>query len=244
VTGYSEYRSVVVGIERVLDVGLSLGLRYAYSGTLDNLVEGGGASLSPVVGASSQEWSDATSDYDAPHRVLAAAEWALGPTGAVRLGAVYQLSSGAPFTASFREGVDANADGVASGDPAFIDAALPGMAALIAEWDCLERDAGAFARRNGCRGDLVHRVDVRAVFRLRTIGGNPLELVLDAMDLASAARPVVDRALVLVDRTGTLTTNPGTGVTTVPLVANPNFGGQLADRSPGALFRLGLRIGR
>lgn len=244
VTGFSEYRAAVVGVERAFDVGLSFGLQYTFSQTVDNLVDGGRAASGPLPTATNSPWGEGVSDLDAPHRLLAALDWSSRRAGAIRLGIIYHLASGAPFTPTFRDGVDANADGVFTGDPAFVDAALPGMDALLSEWSCLRRDAGAFARRNGCRGDLQHRLDARFTVRLRELAGGPLELVVDALDLASAARSLVDRALVLVDRTGTLTTDPVTGVTTVPLAVNPGFGGPLAERSAGALFRFGLRIGR
>jgi hypothetical protein len=243
VTGYSEYRGIEVGLERSSEAGLSAGIQYAFSSTVDNLVRGGIAPPDPVNGAGA-DWSDATADTDAPHRLLAAAEWAMRPSGALRIGLAYRLASAAPFTAGFREGIDANGDGRSAADPAFVDASLPGMAPLLAEWGCLRRDAGTFARRNGCRGDLSHRVDLRLALRLRTFAAGPMDLVLDAIDLTGASRPLVDDALLLVDRTGTLVTDPGTRVTTVPLVVNPNFGGKLAERSHGVLFRIGLRIGR
>ena len=52
----------------------------------------------------------------------------------------------------------------------------------------------------------------------------------------------MDRALLLVDPAGTLSTNSTTGVTTVPYVVNPNFGKLLTDRSTGVLWRVGVRI--
>ena len=64
----------------------------------------------------------------------------------------------------------------------------------------------------------------------------------DAIDVAATQFGPVDRALYLVDRTGSVSTAAGT--TTVPLLVNPNFGELLAERSPGMLFRVGLRIGR
>jgi hypothetical protein len=176
--------------------------------------------------------------------LLAGAEWSLAPRGAFRIGVVYRMRSGVPFTATFRDGVDASADGAPGGDPAFVDPALPGMDALIADWDCLERDSGAFARRNGCRGAFSHRVDLRAVVRLRSLSSGAVDLVMDVLDATSQSRPLVDRALLLVDRTGAITTNPLTGAFTVPLMVNPDFGGALAERSTGLLVRLALRVTR
>lgn len=157
---------------------------------------------------------------------------------------VYRLRSGTPFTPGFRDGVDANGDGVWGNDPAYVDLAFPGMAAVAADHACLRRAGGTYAERNDCRGELTHRLDLRAAFRIMTLGAGPLDLVVDAMDVTPGTSGRVDRALYLVDRTGTLSRNATTGVTTVPLVVNPNFGALLADRAPGMLFRVGLRIGR
>ncbi len=240
VTGFSEYRGATVGIERVTATGFSVGVHYTYSLTEDNLA-GGSAPLSPFTGGLG---SEGIADLDVPHRLLAAAEWSVAPSGAVRFGVIYRLRSGTPFTPGFRDGVDVDGDGVAGNDVAFIDAALPGMAALQASHACLQRASGTFALRNDCRGEMVHRLDLRASFRLRTFASGPLDLVLDAMNVIPGTEGAIDRALYLVDRTGVLTTNPGTGVTSVPLVVNPNFGELISDRAPGMLFRVGLRIGR
>lgn len=244
VTGYSEFFAATAGVERVVERGLTMGVHYTYSRTTDNLA-GGRDLLAPLsASASGGEWSDGTADTDAPHRVIAAAEWSPSLAGAFRLGMVYRLKSGAPFTPGFRDGVDANGDGVWGNDPAYVDLALPGMDALRADHACLSRSSGAFAERNDCRGVITHRLDLRASFRLMTLAAGPMDLVLDAMDVIPRASGRIDRALYLVDRTGAVATNGSTGVTTVPLVVNPNFGELLADRAPGMLFRVGLRIGR
>ena len=240
-TGYSEFWNVTAGLERVVEQGLSLGLHYTYSRTQDNLAAGQ-RTLAPLqVGIDGGEWSDGRADTDAPHRVIAAAEWS--PNQVLRIGAIFRLRSGTPYTAGFRDGVDANGDGVAGNDPAFVDASLPGMDALLAANACLRNAVGTFAERNSCSGEISHRLDLRAAFRVANLTGGPLDLVIDAMDVLAGATGRVDGALNLVDRTGTLAVGPG-GVTTVPLMVNPNFGALLADRSPGILFRVGLRIGR
>jgi hypothetical protein len=240
VTGFSEYRGATIGFERVVDRGLTFGVHYTYSRTEDNLATGRQMGMPLVNGIAVEGVADA----DVPHRVLAAAEWRLAPTGAVRFGVIYRMRSGSPFTAGFRDGVDADADGVAGNEAAFVDASLPGMDALLAEHSCLARASGTFAERNDCRGELVHRLDLRASFRLRSFASGPLDLVIDALNVIPSTEGRVDRALYLVDRTGAAATNPATGVTTVPLVVNPNFGALLSDRAPGILFRVGLRIGR
>lgn len=242
-TGFSDFIALTAGFERVVPIGLSYAAHATYSRTEDNLAGAATLALLPL-GADGRPWTEGTADTDIPLRVLGAAEWAAGVSGAFRLGVIYRGHSGAPFTAGFRPGVDANGDGIAGNDPAYVDGAVPGMAALLDTHACLRDDAGGIATRNACRADWVHTVDVRASIRIATLGAGPLDLVVDAIDLLAAERGRLDGALYLVDRTGALLSNPTTGVTTVPLVANPAFGTVVADRSAGPLFRVGLRIGR
>ena len=75
------------------------------------------------------------------------------------------------------------------------------------------------------------------------LGATPVHIVLDGLNLVESDVGLRDHALYLVDRTGTVTTNPGTGVTTVPLIANPAFGNVLARRTTGLVLRLGVRVG-
>ena len=243
-TGFSEFTAVTAGVERVVPTGLSYGAHVTYSSTTDNIASAYDALAPLPLGPGGREWSEGIADTDAPLRVIVAGEWSATASGAFRLGFVYRLRSGTPFTPGFREGVDANGDGVAGNDPVWIDAAMPGMQTLIDAGDCLDGATGAYAERNSCRGVWTHRLDLRAAFRLANLAGGPLDLVIDAIDALPGTSGRIDRALYLVDRTGTLTNNTITGVTTVPLVVNPNFGQLVSDRSAGVLFRVGLRIGR
>jgi hypothetical protein len=243
VTGYSEYWGATAGVETVREAGLSGGVHYTFSRTWDNLA--GPGALAPLpLEATGREWSDGVADTDVPHRVIAAAEWRAGPTGPLRIGAVYRLQSGTPFTPGFRDGVDANADGVWGNDPAFVDGALPGMNVLVDAFPCLRQSLGRLAARNSCRGEWTHRLDLRAAIRLGALAGSSFELTLDALDILPSEAGRVDAALLLVDRTRSIVTAPATGVRTVPYVVNPAFGTILADRASGMLFRAGLRIGR
>ncbi len=241
-SGYSDFWAMTVGTERVRDRGVSVGLSYTFSRTTDNVPGlGRTATLSPFPsGLAGLDWTDGTSDRDVPHRLLAAAEWSAGRTGPMRLGVVYRLQSGVPFTPGLRTGVDANGDGSWNNDPAFVDYAIAGMGPIIAEHSCVGSRAGTFIERNACRGELQHRIDLRASFRIMQLYAGRLEFVIDALDVTAVARGRIDDALLLVDRTGTVTTTAG--VTNIPYVANPNFGGIIADRSPGMLLRAGLRI--
>jgi len=244
-TGYSDFWALGAGIDRVVERGLSLSLNYTHARTEDNGLGNTGSDLSPFRdGFGGRDWQVARADADAPHRVIAAAEWRTGIDGALRIGGVYRLRSGDRFTAGFRDGVDVNGDGDGGNDPAFIDPAAPGMDALLADWECLAEDGGSFARRNGCRTDWAHRLDVRLAFRLAQLRMGRFDIVIDAIDILGLEQGPIDRALYLVDRSGTLSRDALTGVTTLPLIVNPAFGTRLADRSPGVLWRVGLRIGQ
>jgi hypothetical protein len=153
---------------------------------------------------------------------------------------VYRIRSGLPFTPGFRGGVDANGDGDWRNDPAYVDVTLLGMNALLADSPCLK--PAAFARRNACRGDLAQSVDLRAAFQVARLPVGRVDVVIDAVDLVAANNAPLDAALLLVDAGGTLSTNPTTGVTTVPYVVNPGFGKSLPGRSPGVFWRVGLRV--
>jgi hypothetical protein len=72
--------------------------------------------------------------------------------------------------------------------------------------------------------------------------GAPVELVVDAINILDAEYAVPDRALLLVDAAGTLTTDPASGVVTVPLATNPNFGRSIRRYGSGRFLRLGLRV--
>lgn len=236
--GRSEYWGLTVGVERVREVGLSLSAFYTHSQTTDNLPQLGRAQSSFPDGLAGRDWADGRSDLDVPHRAMVAVEWR--SSDRLSIGGMYRLRSGLPFTPGFRDGVDANGDGDWTNDVAFVDAASAGMDAQLAKHSCLK--AGAFAARNACRGEIVQSVDLRAAFRVVSIGGRRVDLVVDAVDLLALNTAPVDAALLLVDAAGTVTVNPGTGVTTLPYVVNPAFGERVNGRAPGVLWRVGLRV--
>lgn len=242
-TGTSDFYGVTFAMERVREQGLSVGVSYTYSHTTDDLLGADSRGASPFPdGLGGTDWASGRSDLDVPHRVLAALDWSSGASGALRVGAIYRLESGRPFTPGVRAGVDANGDGRWDNDPAFVDPGLPGMGTLFDEHACLRRQAGQFAERNSCREALAHRLDLRVTVRLAELAIGRMELLVDALDVVGAERGPVDRALVLVDGTSTLNFDPVSGVTTIPWAVNPAFGRLLADRSPGILWRVGLRI--
>jgi len=243
-SGYSDYWGLTASFERVSAQGLSFWASYTYSRTDDNtpglLGSVPEAQLSPFpAAAGSPDWRDGRSDLDVPHRASVGAELTLG---AVRLAGLVQYRSGLPFTPGFRDGVDANGDGAWGNDPAFVSDTVSGAAGVLGKWACLRQQIGQFAARNSCRGPAVTSLDARLVVRLFTVAGGPAELVVDGLNLVTTNDGIVDRALYLVDPTKSISTNAASGVVTVPLVANPNFGKLLVRRSPNATVRAGLRF--
>jgi len=248
-TGASDYYGLSVQLEREAARGLSLMARYTFSRTTDNwfgardgTAQGTVLPFADTVGGA--EWARGRSDFDAPHRVTLGTELRFAGRSGMRLAVLWRWRSGLPFTPGSRDGVDANGDGSDRNDPAFVSDSVAGAAAVIAASDCLRRQIGRFAERNSCREPGVSDLDIRAAFRLFRMGGAETELVVDGLGVLDPDRAIVDRALYVVDRSGTITTSTTGGITryTVPLVANPNFGLPLVRRNLGATWRVGLRV--
>jgi len=248
-TGAQDLYEAVVGVDRVFGHGLSVGVAYALSRARDNWPQSWSGDpaeelppfpADPVAGG----WAEGVSDFDVPNRALVTASWQSRGRFKVRVAGRYRYQSGLPFTPGFQPGVDANADGSGRNDPAFVDATIPGMPAVVLQNDCLDGQVGRLAERNSCREDGRHGLDLGAsvAVALRSLGGR-LEITLDIVNLVSSRSGVVDRALVLVDPNATLTTDPTTNVTSLPLVANPRFGKLLSRRDEPRVVRLGLRFG-
>lgn len=240
--GWSEYRAATVAFEHRPATGLAAFGSYTFSDTQDNWVGARGgwadAQLPPFPGGEGDDWTEGRSDFDVPHRAVVGAELGLGGRIAPRLAALYRFRSGYPFTPGFRPGVDANGDGSARNDPAFVDPAAAGFAEARDGWDCL--DEGGFAERNSCRAPGVHALDARISFDLLRGGRRSASLVVDGLNLLSSEEGEVDNALYLVDPAGTLQSSGGR--VTVPLVANPNFGDPIARFATGRTIRIGFQV--
>ncbi|MBI1722500.1 MAG: TonB-dependent receptor [Gemmatimonadetes bacterium] len=250
--GYSDYYGATLALERNALSGLSFIASYTYSRTTDNWLaaRGGGpeSQLSPFPDSvSGKDWTEGRSDFDVPHRVMVGVELRSPRRSGFHIAVLYRYRSGYPFTPGFRDGVDANGDGSARNDPAFVDDTILGVDALIARFDCLRGEIGRFAARNACREAGARRVDLRVGLRIATLRGYPMEVVLDGLNLMSSDVGIVDRALYLVNpdfappAPGTLAPDPN-GVVTVPLVVNPDFGRLLVRRTAQKVWRLGLRV--
>jgi len=236
--GWSEYWGVTTGLEYA-GASSTFSVAYTRSETTDNWIGAAtglaDAQLSPLL-PGSDDWSEGTSDFDAPDRVVATASTRLS---VLTLSAVYRYRSGLPFTPRYRAGVDANGDGSLRNDVAYVDAAL--AAPLLDAWKCLDDALDAFAARNSCRGPAVHGLDVRLSFQLGRVMGREARLVVDGLDVIESEDGLIDDALLLVDPTGTLTSSGGT--VTIPVIVNPDFGKVVYPSSRGRMLRIGLRIG-
>ena len=246
--GESRYWDVTFTVQRHQTERFDLLAGYTFSWTRDDWLgaRGGGLEreLNPFPdGLNGEDWRDDRADFDRPSSVVIGAEAKFPETfRGARVAALYRFMTGPPFTPGFRTGVDVNGDGSGWNDPAVVDPNIPGMSALIEEWDCLAEQVAEFAERNSCRGPDVHLLDVRAAVTLIEFFGRPVEVVVDGLNLLDANIGERDSALLLVDREGTIQENPD-GSLTLPLVANSHFGRGLAHQSLGRSFRLGVRVG-
>jgi len=242
--GWSQQFAATVSLDHTFGEWLQLFGAYTWSGTEDNWL--GAASGQPDAALdpglddlTPTPWSDATSDFDAPHRVAAGLSVR---SSVVTLTGTYRFRSAYPFTAGYRAGVDANGDGSALNDVAFVldDQAVLDLAR---DWDCLDTAVGRFAKRNSCRGKGVHALDVRLSFDLFPSAGRRLELVIEGFNLLESEVGLRDTALLLVDGYRQLSIDPTTGDVDVPVTVNPNFGEIVTSTSPGRMIRIGFRFG-
>ncbi|HEX6750653.1 MAG TPA: carboxypeptidase regulatory-like domain-containing protein [Longimicrobium sp.] len=242
--GWMEWAAATVAIERRPATGLRLMAGYTFSRTRDNLLTAGVSApgdLPVPFLADGADWSEGRSSLDVPHRGVLLAELRGGGRWAPSLAAVYRARSGDPFTAGFRAGVDANGDGSASNDPAFVDPSVPGYSEVAAGWSCLSSQQGGFAVRNGCRGPTVQSLDLRLGVDVLRSGNHAARLTIDGLNLVGGERGPVDAALYLVDPARALSTD-AQGRVVVPLVANPGFGEPLLRRATGRTVRIGLQL--
>ncbi|MGQ0702887.1 MAG: carboxypeptidase regulatory-like domain-containing protein, partial [Gemmatimonadales bacterium] len=244
-TGYSDYWEATVSLTRPVGA-LSLAAEYTFSRTRDNLVGLLAADpadqLSPFPsGIDGADWDVGRSDLDIPHRAAITMEYRSGGRHPISLAARGRWRSGLPFTPGFRTGVDVNGDLGTGNDPAPADAvANPSGPGVIAT--CDGSSVSGFAARNSCRENSVGSIDLRVGVPLPVGGAQRIVLTIDAFNLVASTTGVVDRAALLINRTGTLTFDPSTGATTIPYVANPNFGTLLRRGGEPRMVRLGLHV--
>jgi carboxypeptidase family protein len=246
-TGFSDYYEAGIEIARRPLTGLSFVGSYTYSHTTDNWSSAPGSGdpedqLSPFpndpVGS---EWIRGRSDFDIPHRARITAAYRTAGKYPIGLGARYRFRSGLPFTPGFRAGVDANGDGSGRNDPAYLDLNTPGMSGVVSQNACLQGQAGLL-ERNSCREASNHALDLSASVGIPVGSSGNLQVTLDAFNVVATETGLVDRALLLIDPTGSITTD-AQGNVVLPLVANQHFGKLLIRRGEGRVVRIGLRVG-
>jgi len=245
--GVSDFWSVTARLEQPVGRFVRLLASYSYSRTTDNVLsgryEGPYGELSPFPDSlGGKDWTDGTSDFDAPHSASVGIE--LTPLGrdGFTLAGLYRYSSGLPFTPGFPRGVDINGDGSESNDPAYLDDGIAGVSELFTEWPCLQTQVGSFAERNSCRDPSVGIINVRAGIGPVRLAGYPIELWVEVLNVMDVNLAVRDHALFVVDPSAPLVSDPATGEVTVPLLINENFGKPLAYRGSGRAMRFGLRV--
>jgi hypothetical protein len=242
--GFSDYWGITARLERRMGRGLRLFVSYTYSRTSDNWLSGLGGEpefqLTPFPDSlTGIDWARGTSDFDVPHRVTLGTEF--GFRG-IRLAAFLRGQSGLPFTPGFPYGQDMNGEGSFRNDPAFVDDQVEGVSDLLSQWDCLRGQIGQFADRNSCRSDWTNILDLRLTISTIRLGSHPVEIVVDGLNLLDTDLAQPDAALLLLDPTTPVSRNPATGVVTVPLIANPNFGKPVTRYSSGRAIRLGVHV--
>ena len=132
------------------------------------------------------------SDFERRHTFVANAVWELPAD--LRLGAVYRIQSGNPYTPSV-DG-DLTGDGDTGNDRPYLpDPADPTgvrfataadrdrYRSLLAEESCLRDEVGGIVSRNVCRDPTWHSVDLKVAKGVPTFGGQRLEVVLDLFNL-------------------------------------------------------------
>ena len=242
--GWSDQMAATVSLDHRVGDGLQLFGAYTWSETEDNWlgVAAGqpDAALDPGLDdLGAVPWSEGTSDLDVPHRVAAGLSVR---SSVVSLTGTYRFRSAYPFTAGYRLGVDANGDGSALNDVAFVPDD-PAVLDLAGDWDCLATALGRFAKRNSCRGGGVHALDVRLSLALVRSSGIRLELVVEGFNLLESEVGLRDTALLLVDGSRQLSIDPTTGDVDVPVTVNPGFGDIVTSTSAGRMIRIGFRFG-
>jgi hypothetical protein len=245
-TGFADHYEVSVHLERRLATGLMVLGSYTWARTRDNTVGTLSADpadqLSPFpLGIDGRDWTEGRSDLDIPHRVAATVEYRTSGVRPITIGARGRWRAGLPFTAGMPLGVDLNGDGATGNDPAFLASGNAELEQTLATLGC-GGATGEFAVRNSCREKGVGSLDVRlAVGLLPLARGGSVHLTVDAFNVVTTKAGIVDRAALLIDPAGSITTDAG-GKFVIPTLVNPRFGSFLIRRDPPRMIRAGLRL--
>jgi hypothetical protein len=243
-TGYSRQRFASAALTHERPGGIAVHAEYTWSRTEDNLAGMLSADLADralVVDPTATEgWSDGRSDLDVPHQLSLTARLGGGPADRHVIAARWRWRSGLPFTPGFAPGVDVNGDGSSANDPVGLES-VAGVRGLLTDAGCTV-DGPGVAARNSCRGPAVHGLDVELGYRLWGTGSRRLDITLEGFNLIASGTGLVDRAAVLVDPSGSITTSAN-GTLVLPLVLNDHFGELQSRRTAPRTVRLGLRFG-
>ncbi len=243
--GWSTYKGVSVGLEYARG-GTNAFVSYTNSRTRDNWIGAAsglpGATLDPNVPrpAGAAPWADGTSDFDVPNRLVAGLRYHFDVGRGVDLSATYTYHSGLPFTPGYRAGVDANGDGSALNDVAFVPSRTE-LGSLAGAWPCLTAQVGEFAARNSCRGPSSSTLNAGLRLGLLDLRGRTLYLTVEGFNLVEDRSGIVDSALLLVDPSKPLQRSGGT--VTIPVTVNPDFGKVVLPFTRGRILSVGLSIG-
>ncbi len=243
--GWSRYRGASIGLEHT-SANSDVFVSYTRSNTTDNWIGAASglpdAALDPhLPGPDSTSWADGTSDFDVPDRIVAGGRLRLDVARGAEISATYTFQSGRPFTPGYRVGVDANGDGSARNDVAFIPD-VSTLGDLATSWSCLANQAGSFAARNSCRGPTSSTLNAGLRLGLLALGGRTVSVTLEGFNLIEDKSGIVDSALLLVDPTQAIGRGAN-GVVTLPTTVNPNFGKVVVPATRGRILRVGIRIG-
>ncbi len=246
-TGFSDHYEATFALSRPISRTFLLAAEYTFSRTRDNLVgllePDPADQLSPFPqGIDGQDWDTGRSDVDIPHRVAGSVEFRTGGSSPISIMLRGRYRSGLPFTPGFRSGVDVNGDLGGNNDPAPAASVVnPGGTDVNAS--CDGSSTAGFAARNSCRQNGVGSLDVRLGVPLPlSHGPGRVVLTLEAFNLVASKTGVVDRAALLIDPAGALTSNATTGAVQIPYLSNPQFGTLLRRMGEPRVVRVGARV--
>ncbi len=194
--------SITGQLQKRFSNGIAFNIGYTYSRTRDLMsltssIASSNLNFAPLAGDMDQRLRR-ISAFDRPHKV--AISGSIAAPFQTRFALFYTGTSGSPYT--YVVSGDANADGIASNDIAYIprnasDITMTGttpddragryatLDAYINGEACLRSNRGRIMERNTCRNPWESFVDARLGKVIPTVSGQALELTLDVFNLMS-----------------------------------------------------------
>ena len=100
---WSEYRGIQLGARYEVPGAFRFNAAYAFSQTIDNWVDADEESPDlRFSGSRGVDWDETVSDFDVPHRLVAAITGTFPSVSALSFGGAYRFQSATPFTATHR----------------------------------------------------------------------------------------------------------------------------------------------